>query len=90
MARPNTNALMTSAEIAQTFGDNTAVLLEARQEEIIRDLRLLRLDIVDIHDEDQAQIDACVEDFMNESRANADRIRDIRKARSESIGMNLR
>ncbi len=90
MARQNTNALMTSAEIAQTFGDNTAMLLEERQEEIIRDLRFLRSDIVDVHDEDRAQIDACIEDIVKESRANADRIRDIRRARSESIGMNLR
>ena len=54
------------------------------------ELRLGRSMVIDIAEEDQAALDAWVEDLLKESREHADRIREIRKARSESIGMKVR
>lgn len=90
MARQKTDGLMTAEEIARTFGDRTVVDLEARQAEIPEELRLARLIIVDGTLEMQILLDTWAEDLMRESRENSDKIREIRKARSETIGMKIR
>lgn len=90
MARQKTDGLMTAEEIARTFGDRTVVDLEARQAEIPEELRLARLIIVDGTLEMQILLDTWAEDLMRESRENSDKIREIRKTRSETIGMKIR
>lgn len=81
---------MTAEQIAQTFGDRTALDLEALQQRIIEELRLARLEIVDGALDDQIMLDAWAEDLMRESRENSDKIREIRKSRTEWIGMKIR
>ena len=81
---------MTGREIADTFNDYEVLEREARMQQIPEDLRLGRSVIGDIDDRDQAALDAWVEDLLKESREHTDRIREIRKARSETIGMKIR
>lgn len=81
---------MTSKEIFDTFNDREALDLEIRQMEISSELRLGRAYIHDISEDDQALLNTWVEDLLQESRENTDRIREILTARSESIGMKVR
>lgn len=90
MARSKMDGLMTAEEIAKTFGDRTVIDLETRQAQIPDELRLARLDIVDGAIEMQILLDDWEEDLLRESRENSDKIREIRKARSETIGIKIR
>lgn len=90
MARTKVDILMTAEQIAQTFGDRAVLDLEVLQRRIIEELRLARLEIIDGALEDQIMLDAWAEDLMRESRENSDKIREIRKSRTESIGMKIR
>mgnify|MGYP001607279479 CR=1 FL=1 len=90
MAKMRNDHFMTGREIADTFNDHEVLERETRMDGISADLRLGRSVVIDIADEDQSALDAWVEDLMKESRENTERIREIRKARSESIGMKIR
>ncbi len=81
---------MTGQEIADTFNDRDVLNLEARQRQILDDIRLGRVYIYDIDDADQNALHAWVEDLLKESRENTDRIREIIAVRSEAIGMKIR
>lgn len=90
MARAKNDHLMTGRQIADTFGDTEVIQREARLAEIPEEIRLGRMYMYDLDDRDQAALDAWVESLLAESREHTDRIREMKRARSESIGMKVR
>ena len=91
MARAKNDSLMTAEEVARTFGDRTVLDLETLVKVTIpAELRLARLEIIDGALEDQISLDTWADELMQESRKSSERIREILRSRSETIGMKIR